>query len=42
MNNSKITVSLEEVNSSKVDVELHKQDVANRMAEHQRQVHANS
>ncbi len=42
MNDSKITVSLDEVNSSQVDVELHKQDVANRMAEHQRQVYANS
>ncbi len=42
MDNSKITVSLDEVNSSQVDIELHKQDVANRMAEHQRQVYANS
>ena len=42
MNNSKITISLDEVNSSQVDIELHRQDVANRMAEHQRQVYANS
>ena len=27
MNNSKITVSLDEVNSSLVDVELHRQDI---------------
>ena len=34
-NNDKITVSLDEVNSTRVDAELHRQDVANRMAEHQ-------
>ncbi len=42
MDDSKITVSLEEVNSSQVDVELHKQDVANRMAAHQKQVCTNA
>ena len=40
-NNEKITVSLDEVNSSRVDAELHRQDVANRMAEHQEKIRVN-
>ena len=42
MDNNKITVSIEEVNSSQVDAELHRQDVANRMAEHQQTVMNNA
>ena len=38
MDNSKITVSLDEVNSSSVDAELHRIDVAERMAQHQSMV----
>lgn len=41
MDNSKITVTLDEVNSSQVDQELHRQDIAGRMAEHQEQVRLN-
>ena len=40
-NNDKITVSLDEVNSTRVDAELHRQDVANRMAEHQEKIRVN-
>lgn len=38
MANSKISVSLDEVNSSSVDAELHRTDVAERMAQHQAMV----
>ncbi len=41
MNDSKITVSLEEVNSSQVDAEIHRQDIAGRMAQHQETVKHN-
>ena len=41
MNDSKITISLEEVNSSQVDAEIHRQDVAGRMAQHQEAVKQN-
>ena len=37
-NVGKITVSLDEVNSTHVDAELHRQDVANRMAQHQEKI----
>lgn len=40
-NSSRITVTLDEVNSSQVDQELHRQDIAGRMAEHQEQVRLN-
>ena len=40
-NKDKITVSLDEVNSTRVDAELHRQDVANRMAEHQEKIRVN-
>ncbi len=42
MDSDKITVSLEEVNSSSVDVEIRRQEIAGRMAEHQAQVEANT
>ena len=42
MDNNKITVSLGEVNGAQVDAELHRQDVANRMAEHQETVRRNT
>ena len=41
MDNQKITVSLEEVNSSSVDNELHRQDISQRMAEHQEKIRIN-
>ena len=41
MGNDKITVSLDEVNSTQVDTELHRQDVAERMAEHQEKIRVN-
>ena len=37
----KISISLDEVNSSKVDAELHRQDVQNRMAAHQDKIKVN-
>ena len=41
MNNNKISVSLDEINSSHVDAELHRQDVASRMAAHQEKIRIN-
>ena len=41
MAEQKITVSLDEVNSSHVDAELHRQDVASRMAAHQEKIRIN-
>lgn len=41
MSDNKISVSLDEVNSSKVDQELNRQDVASRMAEHQEKIRVN-
>lgn len=38
MDGNKITVSLEETNSAQVDAELHRQDIASRMAEHQEKI----
>lgn len=35
---TKIKISKEDINSEKIDAELHRQDVAERMAAHQRQV----
>ena len=40
-NSSRIIVTLNEVNSSQADQELHRQDIAGRMAEHQEQVRLN-
>ena len=42
MDSDKITISLDEVNSERVDAEIHRQDVATRMAAHQEQVEANT
>ncbi len=42
MDNDKITISLDEVNSERVDAEIHRQDIAARMAAHQEQVEANT
>ena len=42
MDNDKISVSLDEVNSSRVDAEIRRQDIAGRMAAHQAQVEANT
>ena len=41
MDNQKISVSLEEVNSPQVDAELHRQEIASRLAEHQQQIRIN-
>ena len=41
MDNQKISVSLEEVNSPQVDAELHRQEIAGRLAEHQQQIRIN-
>ena len=41
MDEHKITISLDEVNSSQVDAELHRQDVASRMAAHQEKIRIN-
>lgn len=41
MSDQKITVSLDEVNSSQVDAELHRQDVTSRMAAHQEKIRIN-
>ena len=41
MADQKIKVSLDEVNSSRVDAELHRQDVTQRMAEHQEKIRLN-
>lgn len=41
MADQKIKVSLDEVNSTQVDAELHRQDVAQRMAEHQEKIRLN-
>ncbi len=38
----KISISLDEVNSERVDAEIHRQDIAARMAAHQEQVEANT
>lgn len=38
MDSNKISVSLDEVNSSRVDAEIRRQDIATRMAAHQQQV----
>lgn len=40
MENEKISISLEEVNSERVDAEIHRQDIATRMAAHQEQIAA--
>ncbi len=42
MDSDKITISLDEVNSERVDAEIHRQDIAARMAAHQEQVEANT
>ena len=42
MDSDKITISLDEVNSERVDSEIHRQDIAARMAAHQEQVEANT
>ena len=42
MESDKISISLEEVNSERVDAEIHRQDIAARMAAHQEQVEANT
>ncbi len=42
MDTDKITISLDEVNSERVDAEIHRQDIAARMAAHQEQVEANT
>ncbi len=42
MDNDKITISMDEVNSERVDAEIHRQDIAARMAAHQEQVEANT
>ena len=42
MDSDKITISLDEVNSEQVDAEIHRQDIAARMAAHQEQVEANT
>ena len=42
MDNDKITISLDEVNSTQVDAEIRRQDIAARMAAHQEQVEANT
>lgn len=42
MDNDKITVSLDEVNSAQVDAEIRRQDIAARMAAHQEQVEAST
>ena len=42
MDSDKITISLDEVNSERVDAEIHRQDIASRMAAHQEQVEANT
>ena len=41
MSDEKIKVSLDEVNSTRVDAEVHRQDVANRMAQHQEKIRIN-
>jgi hypothetical protein len=42
MESDKISISLDEVNSERVDAEIHRQDIAVRMAAHQEQVEANT
>ena len=42
MDNEKISISLDEVNSAQVDAEIRRQDIAARMAAHQEQVEANT
>ncbi len=42
MDSEKISISLDEVNSERVDAEIHRQDIAARMAMHQEQVEANT
>lgn len=42
MDNEKITISIDEVNSARVDAEIRRQDIAARMAAHQEQVEANT
>lgn len=42
MESEKISISLDEVNSERVDAEIHRQDIAARMAAHQEQVEANT
>ena len=42
MESEKISISLDEVNSERVDAEIHRQDIASRMAAHQEQVEANT
>jgi hypothetical protein len=41
MDDKKITVTLDEVNNANVDAELHRQNVAERMAEHQEKIRVN-
>ena len=42
MDSGKISISLDEVNSAQVDAEIHRQDIAARMAAHQEQVEAST
>jgi len=42
MDSDKISISLDEVNSERVDAEIHRQDIAARMSAHQEQVEANT
>lgn len=42
MDSEKITISIDEVNSERVDAEIRRQDIAARMAAHQEQVEANT
>lgn len=42
MDNDKISISLDEVNSAQVDMEIRRQDIAARMAAHQEQVEAST
>lgn len=42
MESEKISISIDEVNSERVDAEIHRQDIAARMAAHQEQVETNT
>ena len=42
MESGKISISIDEVNSERVDAEIHRQDIAARMAAHQELVEANT